>query len=315
MDAFMEKLDRLAGIENGAAPVRWLERIVFVFLVLTIVAAPHSIAATQTAWSTGMFIWLITVVMRGRSGELRRENKVPRGLNLALWTFFTWSLVTSLTSYAPDISLNKLRGVAVFLIFYFVFYNVRNRRAAHCLAFALIISCMVNVIWTPVQRLIGRGVESPGLSPNGAVSKALLWEGDTLLEANGKKVGTPEDVLAAVQRNQITKVKFYRPDFDFVVDVNRDDLLGGGDAMSQLGFSSWKKSHNWRSTGFYGHYTTYAEVLQLIASLVLGLFVAFFANRWRPGEGEKGREGERETGRKGDGEISPSPPLPFSPSP
>jgi len=116
-----------------------------------------------------------------------------------------------------------------------------------------------------------------GLAPDGPVAKAFLWEGDTLLEANGKKVRTPEDVLAEVQQNEITKVKFYRPDFDFVVDVKRADLLKGDDAMSQLGFSSWKKSHNWRSTGFYGHYTTYAEVLQLIASLVLGLFVAFFA--------------------------------------
>ncbi|MEO8573778.1 MAG: O-antigen ligase family protein, partial [Pyrinomonadaceae bacterium] len=70
---------------------------------------------------------------------------------------------------------------------------------------------------------------------------------------------------------------------EFVVEVKRVDLLNGGDAMSQLGFSSWKKSRNWRSTGFYGHYTTYAEVLQLILSLVLGLFVASLGN-WRRGD-------------------------------
>ena len=208
-----------------------------------------------------------------------------------------------------------MRGVAVFLIFYFVFHNIRSRRVAHFAAFLLIVSCMVNVLWTPVQRLIGRGVEMHGLAPDGPVAKAFLWEGDTLLEANGKKVRTPEDVLAEVQQNEITKVKFYRPDFDFIVDVKRADLLAGDDAMTQLGFSSWKKSHNWRSTGFYGHYTTYAEVLQLIASLVLGLFIAIFAARGRRrGEREMGREGERERGRKGHCVIR-SPRLPFSPSP
>ena len=318
MRFYIEQLDRFAGIESDGAVVRWLERIAFVFLALMVIFAPHSIAATQIAWLTGMFAWLVSIVVRWRSGELHSGSKVPRALNFGLWLFFAWSLLTSLTSYAPDISLNKLRGVGVFLIFYFVFYNIRSRRVAHFAAFLLIGSCMVNVLWTPVKRLIGRGVEMHGLAPDGPVAKALLWEGDTLLEANGKKVRTPEDLLAVVQQNDITKVKFYRPDFDFVVDVKSRDLLVGGDAMSQLGFSSWKKSHNWRSTGFYGHYTTYAEVLQLIASLVLGLFIAFFAATWRKGEREKGRRGERETTHRPFSLLSPaseSPPLPFSPSP
>ena len=298
MRSYIEQLDRFAGIESGGAVVRWLERIAFVFLALMVIFAPHSIAATQIAWLTGMFAWLVSVVVRWRSGEPGIRSKLPRALNVGLWLFFVWSMLTSLTSYAPDISLNKLRGVAVFLIFYFVFYNIRSRRVAHFAAFLLIGSCMVNVLWTPVQRLLGRGVEMHGLAPDGPVAKALLWEGDTLLEANGKKVRTPEDVLAVVQQSEITKVKFYRPDFDFVVDVKRSDLLSGGDAMSQLGFSSWKKSHNWRSTGFYGHYTTYAEVLQLIASLVLGLFVAFFATNRR--RGKVLRHGDGATRGRGD---------------
>ena len=309
MNSYIERLDHFAGIESGGCGVRLLERVAFVFLVLMVIFAPHSIAATQIAWLTGMFLWMISAVIRWRAVEPNRKSKLPRALNVGLWLFFAWSVITSLTSYAPDISLNKLRGVAVFLIFYFVFYNVRSRRVAHFLAFALITSCMVNVLWTPVQRLIGRGVEMHGLAPDGPVAKAFLWEGDTLLEANGKKVRTPEDVLAVVRQNEITKVKFYRPDFDFVVDVKRSDLLAGDDAMSQLGFSSWKKSHNWRSTGFYGHYTTYAEVLQLIASLVLGLFVAFLAAAWRKGEGEKGRKGHRSDF------FFLSPVLPFSLSP
>jgi membrane-associated protease RseP (regulator of RpoE activity) len=225
---------------------------------------------------------------------VRRSSGPPRPLSIALLLFFAWSVLTSWTSYAPDISVNKLRGVAVFLIFYFVFYNVRNRKAAHFLAFALIISCMVNVLWTPVQRLLGRGVEIHGLAPDGPLAKAFLWEGDTLLEANGKKLREPADVLAAIEANEITKIKFYRPDFEFVVDVNRADLLPGDDPMSQLGFSSWKKSRNWRSTGFYGHYTTYAEVLQLIASLVMGLFIASIPMLRRRDVGAEGR-GERNT--------------------
>jgi O-antigen ligase len=311
MQTTIRRLDDLAGIDSDTGAVAWMERIAFVFLVLMIISSPHSIAATQTAWITGMFIWIVRLFFKPRV-KFRFT-----ALDVALWAFFAWSIITSLTSYAPDISINKLRGAAVFLIFYFVLYNTRSRRAAHFLAFTLIASCMVNVLWTPVQRLIGRGVEIHGLAPDGPLAKAVLAEGDTLLEANGKKIGTPEDLLSVVQQSEVTKVKFYRPDFDFVVDVKRAELLSGGDAMSQLGFSSWKKSRNWRSSGFYGHYATYSEVLQLIASLVFGLLIAVFAVR---GEGGKGRKekGEQEPdyfGASPSPRVSSSPPLPFSLSP
>jgi hypothetical protein len=271
MPTLLARIDDLAAIPDSPRLVLWLERIAFVFLALMVIFAPHSIAATQTAWLIGMFAWIVRLFFKPRV-------KFRFGvLDAALWAFFTWSVITSFTSYAPDISINKLRGVAVFLIFYFVLYNVRTRRCAHFLSFALIASCMVNVLWVPVQRLIGRGVEIHGLAPEGPLAKALLAEGDTLLEANGKKIRTPEDVVAAIRTNDSTKIKFYRPDFDFVVEVKRVDLLTEGDAMSQLGVSSWKKSHNWRSSGFYGHYATYSEVLQLIGSLVLGLLVAMLS--------------------------------------
>ena len=278
MPTVLTRLDEIASIDDGKPGVVWLERIAFAFLVLMVIFAPHSIAATQTAWVIGMTAWIARLFMKPRV-KCRFT-----ALDVALWAFFLWSIITSFTSYAPDISINKLRGVAVFLIFYFVLYNTRSRRAAHLLAFALIASCMVNVLWTPVQRLIGRGVEIHGLAPDSPLAKAFLWEGDTLLEANGKKLKTPEDVVAAMEQSESTKIKFYRPDFDFVVEVKRADLLAGGDAMSQLGITSWKKSRNWRSSGFYGHYATYSEVLQLVASLALGLLIALFSATRRRGD-------------------------------
>ena len=275
MRSFLAAFDELGDVSYAGGIMLWLERAVFAFLVLTVISAPHSIAATQTAWLTGMFLWLVlSGIRRKLSPYPHSDDSLFRLLNIFLWAFLFWSVVTSFTSYAPDISLDKLRGVSVFLIFYFIYYNVRTWRAVHFIAFVLIGSCMVNVLWVPVQRLIGRGVEIHGLAPSGAVAKALLTEGDTLLQANGKKVRIPEDVLAEVERNEKTKIKFYRPDFEFVVEVKRADLLPGASATEQLGFTSWKKSRNWRSSGFYGHYTTYAEVLQLIASLTFGLLVA-----------------------------------------
>jgi len=290
MEIFLQKFDALAGIETSNAAARWLERAAFFFLVLMIVSAPHSIAATQIAWLTGMFLWVVRLFLKPRPKVFRTP------LDIALWGFFAWSVITSITSYAPLISLNRLRGTALFLIFYFVIYNLRNARALRFAACALVFSCMVNVIWVPVQRLIGRGVEIHGVAPNSPLSniyldsgdKAALYDGDTLLTADNKKLTTPDDLIAALEEKATVKLKFYRPDFDLVVTARRADLLPGSTAMERLGITGWKKSHNWRSSGFYGHYATYAEVLQLIASLALGLFIAAFLRR-RRGEEEKGR--------------------------
>jgi hypothetical protein len=268
MQRFFERLDALGHIENETRWALWLDRAIFIFLVLTFVSAPHSIAATQIAWITGMFLWFIRLAVKPR------PTLKLKAIDIALWAFFIWSAFTSVVSYAPDISIDKLRGVAIFLIFYFAYYNLRSLKSVYFVAFTLVVSCMVNVAWTPVQRLLGRGVEIHGLSPDGPLAKAALWDGDTLLKANGRKLRTPEDLIAALSANETAEVTFYRPDFEFSVDVKRENLLAGTSALQQLGFARWNKSRNWRSSGFYGHYTTYAEVLQLIGSLIFGLLVA-----------------------------------------
>ncbi|MGI8787919.1 MAG: O-antigen ligase family protein [Pyrinomonadaceae bacterium] len=274
MKNFLERFDSLADIKTENIFARWLERASFVFIILMFVSEPHSIAATQIAWLTGMFLWVVRLFLK------LRPRLVRTPLDVALWAFFGWSVITSIFSYAPDISIDRLRGTLLFLIFYYVVNVVRTKRAAIFLASAMIFSCMVNVVWTPIQRLIGRGVEIHGVAPDSPLTKARLMEGDALLEANGVKLKTPDDLIAQIERNEITKVKFYRPDFDFIVDVRRDDLLGGENALERLGIDGWKRSRNWRSTGFYSHYVTYSEVLQLIASLVFGLFIASLGNKF-----------------------------------
>ena len=134
---------------------------------------------------------------------------------------------------------------------------------------------MVSVLWTPIERIFGRGVEIHGISANSCLAKALIYDGDAILKANGKKVSSPEAFVDELEKVEVSKVEFYRPDFNAIVEVKKADLLSG-DALGKLGVESWKHSRNWRSAGFYGHYTTFAEVLQLIISLTFGLFIALF---------------------------------------
>ncbi|MDQ6786674.1 MAG: hypothetical protein M3033_07665, partial [Acidobacteriota bacterium] len=303
MQTLIDRLDHLGGIEQENVFARWLERIAFIFLILMILSAPHSIAATQTAWLLGMATTIVRLFVKPRTKLARTP------LDIALWTFFGWTVVTSVFSYAPDISIDKLRGALLFLIFYFVFYNLRNIRAAKFLAFALIFSCMASVVWAPIERIYGRGVEISGVSANSIFVKgvdfnhdiylakkgknlrdfddskaeeekpAALTEGDAIVEVEGKKIRTPDDLAAEIEKNETTYLECFRaPDY-FTIKVRRADLLDGASALEKLGVSSWKHNRTWRYAGFYGQIITYAEVLQMIASLALGLFLALDKKR------------------------------------
>lgn len=280
MRKFLARLDRLAHVNQEKPAIRRLERVAFVFLTLMILCAPHSIAASQTAWLCGMTAWAIRLFFKPRPAFF----KTP--LNLALLAFGGWAVLSAVCSYAPDISLDRLRSVSLLLIFFFVVNNLRAARAAVFLALALIGSTFVGAAWTPLERLWGRGVEVYGVSAGGALAKANLQtnpiateyikDGDTIIKIGKRKIRTPEELLAELEKRDVTPVTVYRPDYDYVLEVRRADLLNGGTAIERLGVERWNHSRSWRSAGFYGHYTTYAEVLQLVAALALGIFISLF---------------------------------------
>lgn len=268
MQEIWRRFDELNQVETENVFAAWLERIAFLFLILMFVFAPHSIAATQIAWLVGMFAWFVRLFVKPRPRLLRTALDVP------LWIFFAWSLLTSIFSFDAPTSLDKMRNVALFLIFYFIVNLVKTKRAAVFLAATLILSAMVSVVWTPIERIFGRGVEIQAVSPNSLFSKTVLRDGDTILKANDVKVSTPEQLLNEIEQSETTQIYFYRPDFYLIVPVNRADLLSGGNALERLGIGNWKKSRNWRSAGFLSHYATFAEILQIILSLAFGLFIA-----------------------------------------
>ncbi len=273
MQRFFERIDELAGTTDESGVARWLDRTAFIFVTLMVVTSPHSIAASQSSW----LIALTATVFRLLLKPWRSIR--PRALDIAFWSLFGWSALTAALSYAPDISYGKLRSVSLFLVFCLVSANLRNLRAIYFLGFALILSCMVNVVWTPVERIIGRGIEVHGLAPDGALARNGVAEGDTLLMADGKKIWSPEALVTRVEQNGSVKLVVYKLDYTIEFELKNTDLVAGDSAMSRLGFESWKHSRNWRSQGFFSHYTTYAEVIQMIASLTLGFLVAFFRRR------------------------------------
>ncbi|HEU4769601.1 MAG TPA: O-antigen ligase family protein [Pyrinomonadaceae bacterium] len=256
-------------IENGV--------IACIFLIA--IFAPHSIAITQTAWLVGMALWLL------RFAFFPRPQLFRTPVDYVLIGFFVLSGVSGVFSYNPFMSIGKMRAAGLFTIVYLVSQNIRTLAVVRLLALGLIASCMANVLWTAGQLAMGRGVKVQGVSAESPLSQALfqtravkqptpIVAGDIVWQVDGVRVNNPDELAAAlVSGSGDAVVKIYRVEWTPELKVPRK-LLQGSTAMDQLGIAGWSRGRDWRATGFFNHWTTYAEVLQLIASLAVGLFLA-----------------------------------------
>lgn len=254
--------------KSGLAKI--LDRAIVVCLFIFAFAAPHSIAATQTIWLVGMVLWVVRFAFRPRS----RLYKTP--IDYYLLGFFILTGLSAFVSYEPMVSIGKLRAASLFTIVYLVAQNVPSLRVVRLLAITLVASCMINVLFTIGERLLGRGVKVQGISHSSALYKVGVRDGDTLLAVDGKALKDPQELVNALSKpdKQPAQVLIYRHEWQPTLKVPRGGAFAGDNALEQLGIGSWTPGRDWRASGFYGHYVTYAEVLQLVFALTLGLFVS-----------------------------------------
>ena len=269
----------------------WLERATLAAVFLFVIAAPNSIAATQAAWMLGLLFWVLRFTVWPRP----KVDRTP--LDYPMFVFFVLTGLAAFLSYEPAVSIGKLRQASLFTIVYLFAENVRSRRVLRALVIVLIASCMVNVIYTFGQYAFGSGVKVYGVSAYSPLSEAKrvsrakvetipILSGDTLEEVDGRPLRSLQDLVAVLNQSPQAgpaKIKIYRVEWVAVLEVPRGQLQEGTTAEEQLGIERWTKGRDWRATGFYNHWTTYAESLQLIASLAIGLFIALPRKRSRNG--------------------------------
>jgi hypothetical protein len=247
-----------------------LDSAILSCLFLFAFAAPLSIAATQTAWLLGMAFWLLRFAFYPRPKLYRTP------VDYFLFGFFLLTGLSSFLSYEPMVSIGKLRAASLFTIVYLISQNVPSRRVIRLLAITLIGACMISVIFTGAQRLLGTGVKVYSVSEASPLYKAGIRDGDTLLTMDGTKLHDPQELVNDLSKpdKKVVVVTAYRHEWVIPCKVARGTLLPGNSATEQLGIGSWSKGRDWRASGLYGNFVTYAEMLQLILALTVGLFVA-----------------------------------------
>jgi len=270
----------------------WLERGILATLFLFSFAAPLSIAAAQSAWALGLLFWLLRFFVWPRP----QLHRTP--VDYAMFAFFILTGISSFLSYEPMVSIGKLRAAMLFTIVYLFAESVRSTRVLRALVIVLIASAVASTLFTFGQYALGRGVkvydvhaDSPLKSARFVVTRtksdpAPILDGDTIEEIDGHRIRNAEELVAAVDRppsDKPAQLKIYRVEWNPIFELPRGHLLPGTTAEQRLGIGVWTQGRDRRATGFFNHWTTYSESLQLLGSLAFGLLVALPRKRSRWG--------------------------------
>lgn len=249
------------------------QRIALVGLLLYVVFAPHSVAAASIGIALAGLGWAIRTV---GIGTLRLHKSK---FDLIILLSLVWTFVSSLLSAEPAISLLKLRSLWCVFIFYLV-RAVASRRSVVILAILLIASSCVGTFYSIYDLARGRGVVVESIAADSPLQRAGIGTGDTIWRTGQTRIYSLLDLDNALRS--------VAPDKEFSISVisqgehveRRGVFISTEEQKhtSPSGVMGNKRSHRFRASGWTRHYETFAELLQMIAQLALGIALANFRN-------------------------------------
>ncbi len=217
--------------------------------------------------------WVVRTVA-GRTTGFRRTR-----FDLPIWLFFLWTVVSSFLSEEPSISVAKIQSAFVMFLFYLT-QAVVTRRIAVQLVAVMILSGVAGTLYSVYDLARGRGVLIESVAPGSPMQALNIQPGDAIWRVSEQRVYSVADIDRVIKNSEanswLSVSLIARGEH-----VERPGLLVT-EALrkhaSPSGVTGEKSTHRFRASGWTRHYETYSEILQILALLALGLFVANFKN-------------------------------------
>jgi len=216
--------------------------------------------------------WLWKTVAT-RSFGLRRSK-----FDLIIVLALLWTVLSSLLSEEPRISLLKLQASWSVFLFYLTRAIVTKRLAIGLVA-VLILSGSVGALYSAFDLARGRGVVVQSLTPDSPFREVGVQPGDVIWRIARVRVYSTAEMDALLK--------------SMVPDSMPVSIISQGENVERPGFviteaqqqqaspsgvTGDARSHRFRASGWTRHYVTFAEMLQMIAQLALGLALAHLRN-------------------------------------
>lgn len=255
-------------VKNGPGPRGKLgQQIALVGLAIYVLCAPHSVAASASGVGIAGLGWVIRTLST-RSLGLRRSK-----FDFIILLLLLWTVVSALLSEEPGISIAKLQASwCVFL--FFLARATLTRQSALVLVALLIFSGSVGALYSAFDLLRGRGVVVESIAAGSPFQQVGVQPGDTIWRVGGRRVYSVEDI-----ERELSRAPLNTP-FNAGI-ISRGEQVERPLTVTQItpaGVTGSERNHRFRASGWTRHYQTFAELLQMIALLAIGLALAHLRN-------------------------------------
>lgn len=244
------------------------QQIALAGLAIYVLFAPHSVAASAIGAGISAFGWLIRTFATGRLG-LRRSK-----FDLIILLLLLWTVASAILSEEPRISIAKLTASWTVLLFYLTRATL-NRRSIMMLVALLIVSGCAGATYSAFDLFRGRGVVVETVAPGSPFQQVGIQPGDTIWRVEGVRVYSLGDI-----DEELRQTPAGTPLAIGIISrgeqVERPGLVVNESSTSGLTVSS--RNHRFRASGLTRHYQTFAELMQMIGLLALGITLAHLRN-------------------------------------
>ena len=248
------------------------QQIALTGLGIYVIFAPHSVAASAIGVALAGIGWLLRSVRTGSLG-LRRSQ-----FDLIILLSLVWSVASALLSEEPRISVAKLTALWTVFLFYLT-RAILNKRSILVLIALLILSGCAGALASVFDLVRGRGVVVETIGFNSPFHRVGIQPGDTIWRVNGRRVYSVSDLdeaLRSIPANTPVSVGIISRGEQVERSGLRIGMLATQPAAS--GISGSERNHRFRASGWTRHYPTFAEIMQMIALLALGIALAHLRN-------------------------------------
>lgn len=249
------------------------QRIAIAGLFIYVAFAPHSVAASAIGVAIAGVGWVIRSARTGSLGLSRSK------FDLLIVLSLLWTVASSILSAEPAISIAKLQSLWSVFLFYLA-RAVITRRSALALVAVLIVSGCVGTAYSAFDLLRGRGVVVDSVAPQSPFQQIQVQTGDAIWRVAGRRVYSLTEIDEAL-RQAAANTPLTISIISQGEHVERSGLILTStqqQAVSPSGLTGGSRSHRFRASGWTRHYETFAEILQIIAQLALGLALAHLRN-------------------------------------
>jgi O-Antigen ligase/PDZ domain len=272
--SWIKYYDALAEVEVITPFARWANRALILFLCIFSISVPHSVAAAHISLNLCLIAWI------ARDLSLRRFHFARTPIDLPLICFASLTVISSVFSVEPGISLPKLKALLLFGVTYVIATNLRPR-GVYVVLGLLLLSGSVGAGFSLLEKIMGRGMIITAIEANSPLAGTNLMPGDVIWMIGKKRVSTPDEAARMIRRHragEVLEIEALHEGGPSPVSLHVTDELKA--RANPLGISTGGRSRQFRASGFSRQFQTYAEQMQILALLTYGGLLTCF-RLWR----------------------------------